>query len=314
MKSTMRVCSLSVLAALLVTAVCPLEATGQRAARQSGPLITVAMKTSRSQPTAGTGLGVMADVTNVSDETIFLHQKHFALILPPELEGPGKWSYGRYGSFPTEPGVEGDAWEAHLSLKPGDSYRVFWTKSYGPTEGGKESSFFQNVLRQIHDESTFLFFSPGEYTITVDAKYWTDPSFPPTGYRTIVQSMNLQVASPQSVVLIGAAVGGLVAYFFLPRGRPKLARRRSTGKRIVGRILIEVVGIVGAILFSGLFTILLSRLSDTQFLIRVTVVDVWGGVAMGFVANYFGVRVVDAALRKVSGNEVPAEAQGDKVF
>ena len=37
-------------------------------------------------------------------------------------------------------------------------------------------------------------------------------------------------------------------------------------------------------------TILLSRIADTQFYVRITVNDLWGAIALGFIANYAGYR------------------------
>src|SRR5205807_6283669 len=97
-------------------------------------------------------------------------------------------------------------------------------------------------------------------------------------------------------------LGGLLAYFILPQGRAKLVKASkgtgagSTTGRITDRILKELAGIAGAILLSTMITILLSRISETQFLIKVTITDVWGAIAMGFIANYFGAKALDKIL------------------
>jgi hypothetical protein len=58
-----------------------------------------------------------------------------------------------------------------------------------------------------------------------------------------------------------------------------------------------MVGILGAALLSIIVTILLARLSETQFLIRITVADFWGAVAIGFVANYAGAEVLNKIIK-----------------
>jgi hypothetical protein len=62
-----------------------------------------------------------------------------------------------------------------------------------------------------------------------------------------------------------------------------------------------LAGAVGSILLSAIVTILLSWLSETQFLIRVSINDFWGAIAVGFVANLPGIKI----LQTISG-EAPA--------
>jgi hypothetical protein len=58
----------------------------------------------------------------------------------------------------------------------------------------------------------------------------------------------------------------------------------------------ELAGIAGSVLLSAMVTILLSRISETQFLIKVSITDFWGAVAIGFVANYAGAKILDRFL------------------
>src|ERR1017187_48380 len=59
-------------------------------------LIDITIETSRSQPMAGDGLGVSADIKNVSDSVIHIEGEEINLVLPPELQGPGISSFGAY--------------------------------------------------------------------------------------------------------------------------------------------------------------------------------------------------------------------------
>ena len=56
---------------------------------------------------------------------------------------------------------------------------------------------------------------------------------------------------------------------------------------------------LASVLLSIIGTILLSRLADTQFLVKVTVNDFWGAVAIGFVINATGKKL----LAKIPGFE-----------
>jgi hypothetical protein len=118
---------------------------------------------------------------------------------------------------------------------------------------------------------------------------------------TVAKTTELQIAAPQSVIILGAIVGGIIAFAVLPRSRrdrtvvTALDGATKT-KTIVGRVYPTTYGILGAALLSVIVTILLSRMSEQQFLIKVTINDFWGAIAVGFVANYIGSRVLDRLL------------------
>ena len=81
--------------------------------------------------------------------------------------------------------------------------------------------------------------------------------------------------------------------------------------RIISRGVKEFAGIGGAVLLSTMITILLSRISETQFLIKVTITDVWGAIAIGFIANYGGAKALDKILTGYSPTDAtPAAVDG----
>jgi hypothetical protein len=87
--------------------------------------IDIKIETSRSQPTAGTGLGVIAELKNLSNATIYLRERDVALTLPPELEGPFVSEQSWYAFFPnpnTDPYARGNN---SIALQPGDTYKSF---------------------------------------------------------------------------------------------------------------------------------------------------------------------------------------------
>ena len=45
-------------------------------------------------------------------------------------------------------------------------------------------------------------------------------------------------------------------------------------------------------MLSSIVTILLARLSETQFLVRVNVADLWGAIAIGFIASASGTAIL----------------------
>jgi hypothetical protein len=59
------------------------------------------------------------------------------------------------------------------------------------------------------------------------------------------------------------------------------------------RVFKQTYGLFGACLLSAIVTILLARISETQFLVKVTVNDIWGAITIGFFANYAGSKVLE---------------------
>ena len=273
------------------------------------PGIEIQIESARPRLTAGAALPVNAIVTNVSDSVVHLHEQHITMSPPPELVGQS-FPAGWWAHFPTElhPGKDDEYYDVPISIRPGESYKVFWyLDPKQQTEKGDGATSFvaplKNIYRTITTELGFLFFVPGDYTITVAAKYWVDPEKPTTGkYHTQVASKTLNVESPQTVILFGAGLGGLIAYFLLPKARRRLiesgakeGQPTSFSVKVASK---DLVGILGAMLWSAIATILLARVSETQFLIRVTVADFWGAVAIGFIANTIGIELIDKYIQK----------------
>ncbi len=278
-------------------------ATAQRKPDYSSP-ISIKIQSSQSQPTVGTGLGVTAEIKNVSDSSVIIDGRTITLMFPPELEGPFKGTLAYEGFLPTEWAMGEKGLPTSIKLLPGDTYKIFWSpgRNYDSNE---TTSITSSIRKTIKSEMKFLFFQPGEYTLTVDAKYWFHPN---EDYHTTAESTTLHFAAPQSVILVGAALGGLVAFYLFPHARRRMIIRKKnreiTIMSVVQRVAKEIGGIVGSILLSAIVTILLSRISETQFFIKVTVTDFWGAIAIGFVANYLGARWLDKLLLQSSSSSV----------
>ena len=58
---------------------------------------------------------------------------------------------------------------------------------------------------------------------------------------------------------------------------------------------------LGAMLLAAIVTILLARLANSQFVIQVTIRDFWGAVAIGFIANYIGRKMLDRMVPEGKG-------------
>ena len=266
-------------------------------------LVDIKLETSRSQPAVGTNLGVGAEIKNLStDSTVYLQENRVTLSVPPELLGPFAGPAGYWAFFPTQ---HTEAYDGIITLKPGGTSRVFW--SLGPSgpnpqsDKKEEPPFYKNLSYQVLSELNYVFFSPGDYKLSVVAQYWTNPKTP-DDYRVTTQTASMNVAAPQSVILFGAAIGGLIAYLLLPQARRRVMEYMTAERYAIlyagKRVATELAGILGAMLLSAIVTILLGRISETQFLIRVTVNDFWGAIAVGFIANYAGAKLLEKILGK----------------
>ncbi|MBV9037482.1 MAG: hypothetical protein JO182_23535 [Acidobacteriaceae bacterium] len=105
----------------------------------------------------------------------------------------------------------------------------------------------------------------------------------------------MKIAAPQTVILVGALIGGLAAFYVLRSNKEKVtldSYKHSSNEGKQSRTLL------GTLLLSAIVTILLARLSQSQFLIQVSISDFWGAIAIGFVASYYGPSLLDNWLRQ----------------
>lgn len=240
-------------------------------------LIEITLNTSRRQVTAGSGFAIVAEIRNKSDQAVYLHPKYLTLIPPPEINTIGSYWYAEMPpdlDEPLDPKGATDNYEKVIYLAPGSKTSAYWV-GYGQREKENSRWWKPRFLSLVS-------FAPGEYNMKVVGSYWTDPEDArqkKRNYRSESAEVKVLLAAPQSVILLGAIVGGLIAYFLLPNIRLHPQE-------------IDLTGLVTAILLSSIVTILLARLSETQFLIRVTINDFWGAIAIGFIASAWGTSII----------------------
>ncbi len=279
----------------------PTTPTQAAATRTNSDALDIKIETFRKQIAAGTPYGVAADITNNSGAPVYLRQRDVQLVLPLDIE---RQATSTEGWFPTEYCLkdcptncpQGCGQPNQLALPPGETYRVFWSPKGRETTcfagNGMVSCAWQQFLQ-------FINFAPGVYPITVEAKYWDKKeSLGGDGYHTVVQTKDAEFVASQGMILSGAILGGLI-FAFLSMIRAKESAPKGTKAepqhpaKIWGKGLLVIAG---SILLSVIITILLSRIEQTQFLIKVTVSDFWGAIAIGFLANYGGWTVIDKMI------------------
>lgn len=273
--------------------------------------LEIRIVTSRREPTAGLGAGVSAELRNVSRKNIFVRPSHVTLSVPPEISGPGRWDAGIVGYFPGYLGTS----DSVFMLGPGDSYAAFWALDPGLTPKDTTGNL-GSVFKQIRTELKFLFFTPADYELTVGAQFWTD-SVTRSAAHSTVKTATVHYSAPQFVILLGAAIGGILCYLLFrtgPRGAktktPSTSHLTSKWRRYYARHGATWAAVFLSALWSAVVTILLDRLSDTQFLVKVSVNDFWGAIAIGFVASYVGVKAIPFLNKDVTPKPRSADVSG----
>jgi hypothetical protein len=292
------------LAVLHANAAAPVEAASGTIAGG----LSIKIDENRVPLVAGASFSVSATLTNNSNSIVYLSEQYLRLKVAPEVEGPNAQPSSFWYGFLTAANhgeAQGQNTQATLALKPHEQTSAWWSWSLGSLTGTPACKTTLCYLkRQLSDGLAYLFFEPGLYRLAITANYWDNDKLQGNPYLA-VETKTLDVAVPQSVILIGAAIGGLIAYLILPQARRRLMATARSNPNVVA-----VVGACGAMLFSAIITILMARISESQFLIRVTVNDVWGAIAIGFIANYVGVE----ALNKITSRrkQVAAAAADHK--
>ena len=91
--------------------------------------IEIKIEGTRPEFTAGTGIGVIGEITNKSDFIIYLNEAYLNLKVPSELEGPFSTANSMwFAYFPTADHgrFNENEFKATIVLKPGDTVTAFW--------------------------------------------------------------------------------------------------------------------------------------------------------------------------------------------
>lgn len=278
--------------------------------------IKITVHTSREQSVAFSDFGIYADIENVSSIPLYFHPRGFTLTVPPEVN-PSIEDW--YAVFPGCPELKNyteelktrikpedfrcdnenlsDRFDRVVELAPGSRTLGVWNANAHTTGSPDMGLPIWKLafpwawwkLRLLWDG---IGFPVGKYTFRIVGGYWDTRQ----GAQKTAESRGREIAeiemnliASQEVILFGAALGGAAAFLLLPNLRvsgsaqPRLTK--AWFRDLVTSMLLSVV-----------IAILLSRLSETQFLIKVNVNDFWGAIAIGFIAAASGTK----ALQKLA--------------
>ncbi len=277
--------------------------------------VTVDLKLIPSKQTvaAGEPWTVFGQISNRSERPVWIVDTRAVFVLPDELWGLAE-GLPLFAYFPT---TDFRLQDEIARIEPGASYIVFWevnpTKRLERDQRGESapaSSIRRVLSRQGGAFWSFLFFRPGEYTVAASVGVWATPpkvvgnTVINTGESfTLSETLEVSIETSPWVLMAGAIAGGLVCFVL----RLMLALRRSTLQDL-GGLRYVASGFAMAILLCSIGTVLLSRISGSEFLVSVTVRDVWGAVATGFIIQWLGLTYVvgqlvspgDAAAQKAA--------------
>jgi hypothetical protein len=283
-------------------------------------LVKVTITTSRPQVTTDGAYGIFADLQNVASVPVTLYPSETVLIIQPEVAGDHDCVFSIEGFYPTEPGkTEKLQLGGPIVVQPKEHYVAFWDVSKTGT-GSCQGESGQNqgptwLERAGSKTKEQLSFVPGEYAFVVVGKaHLHTAGKEEAGYHTFTEQVKLHVGLTQLSAIVAAMIGGLIGYFVMAlRGGEdgefaRLKKEQDAGKRHwFSRWGVILRGLVSAALVSAVVTVLLSRISDTQFPIKVSVADFWGALTVGFVAYFSGNKLIDriVGLASKSGGGTP---------
>lgn len=261
--------------------------------------ISITLIPSREQAVAGSYFGITARVENISEKPVYFTPKSFTMTPPPELDPDGPSDWQAFFADIQVPGVDTNSeeyWTLHdntvIALTPGSNVSAFWSGRFHRPE----TSAFRQFVRSLS-------FAPSRYTLTVVGAYWDTPDGPTNkaaAWHTQTAEMNEVISAPQSVILFGAGIGGVFAFLLVWRFNKSLYSGWGRG---------NVVGMLSAISLSIIVTILIARLSDSQFIIRVTVNDLWGAMAVGFIGAASGPAILQKFVSAMRGEPAPGDKE-----
>lgn len=292
--------------------------------------LKVTIDPSRSPITMDTQAGVSAEIENVSTVPVQLFENETVFMTVPEMHvyGESRQTITGCATFPTQGNVREGAAESgsgrqstaapangspanvgirpklgyDVLIQPGDTYRVFLDLTRNGCEDRPQRKLrvWDNPQSWLDEKWQRVMFAPGTYKVYLDVVM--HPQNQPS-YRTATDARDITVSASQQMVLLGAFLGGLLAYLIkLYYGVPtQLVAKMQDAlpKQIIEKTEWLVAGLFGAAM-----VILFSRLPDS-FPVKVNANDFWGSVTLGFVFQWIGVKLLEKLPGMSASSSVP---------
>ena len=244
-------------------------------------LLKVTIGSSRTSVTRDGSYGIFADLENVSSDVVTISPGETMLVVQPEVSQPNACVQAEIGIFPAQPKSSAQPAATEIHIQPSDNANC-------PQSGMRD----------------FLGFVPGDYAFTVEGiAYAATAAGQPPMAHTYTETTTLRVSISQLWTAVAAFLGALFAYLVVAlqpghdfdRWRPELT---VVGRAKVAGVLIRNAFSAG--LLGSAVTIVASRLSDTQFPVKVSVNDFWGALTIGFVAYFIGNKFITTIASRLA--------------
>src|SRR5208337_419926 len=244
--------------------------------------VKLTLKPSRAQAASDTSFAISAEIENTTAHTIFVTPTFLTLTIPPEVDpAPNVGAVSEWYAFLPGTGENGEnSWKKVVAVQPGSRMLAIFSLTKNPSWPQR----FKAAVRLV----------PGDYTMHVVCAYWKtleDAQQGRPNYSTQIAETTLAVIAPPSAILTGAALGGVMAFLLLPTLWLPVSKKFEEHDW-PWKIFIVCRGLGASSLLSVIVTILLSRVSESQFLVRVSIQDFWGAVAIGFIVGASGTSVL----------------------
>ena len=286
-------------------------------------IFKVSINSSRASVTRDGSYGVYADLENLSQLPVTIRSQETMLVVQPEVAYPAACVGVERGIFPAQPFSGDPAKSAEMTIQPKEHYKVFWnlTNTLGnapqnPTASPERAAQqgARKILGSSGENRESLGFVPGDYAFTVEGIVYAPNAKGENIAHTYTETTTLHAGLSQVETALAAFFGALLAYFVvaLQPGRdfdqwkvrseataasasPSSFQRTRAALRGAAIVLRNALaaGLLGAAL-----TIVASRVSDTQFPVKVSVSDFWGALTIGFISYFIGGRILATIINR----------------
>lgn len=286
----------------------PNSTNGAGSPAKISDVVKVTILSSRGTVSHDGSYGVYADIQNISPYPLTLKASETVLVVQPEVSHPIPCVDWATAIFPTQsPSISTNPQTANAEIRilSNEHYTVFWDLSPRPPQ--------KNGMCGLNSKARDYFgFVPGEYAFTVEGIAHVQGQDTGAVAHTFTETTNLKVGISLAFTATAAFFGGLLAYLvvFLQPGQDFDKWHPESSKTSKIKVIaIWCRNALAAGLLAASVTIIASRLSDTQFPVKVSVSDFWGALTIGFVSYFIGTKFIAALASKLTTSSMTPTAQ-----
>jgi hypothetical protein len=264
--------------------------------------LQVTISPSTAHIVRGAAYSLDAQIKNVSKQPVGVDLRTITLAAQPELAPKNQNCAWFFGSF-YSPSIARNE-DENFILQPQERVTVFFNMRTGDNLGANTAPICR--AKRTDGISNVLNFVPGQYVFELTGRYKAPNPVPgssestSTGWsepRVFSQNATLEVGIDQASILLFAALGGFFAFLVMALRHGgdfgQIFAEQMGTRAWFWKVAVFGKNAFAAAFLSAAVTIVASRLSDTQFPIKVSVNDFWGALTVGFVSYFVGGKFID---------------------